>query len=180
MEKTAFSFELLDKYPPDIVIGKTLKQIEEATNGYVIGNIAKYDGPIDSYLKTVGLATTLGSLMKTEEVTVNIQDELGEREAGQNKFEVFLTVKELEHYKYRMMFVGYSVISYPATIIMDEELAVAYHGKRSNRFLVGSMKELEGMMDAVINSEKMIKLIQNLINESLRQENKEQMLSQIG
>lgn len=178
MERNMFNFELLDKYPPDIVVEESLKQIEEATNGYVVGNIAKYDGPIESYVKTVGLAAALGSIqVKQEEVTVDIQDDLGEQETVRNKFEVFLTVKGLEHYKYRMMFIGYSVISYPVTIIMDEELAVAYHEKRSNRFLVNSMKELEDMMNAVINSDKMIKLIQNLINESLRQENKEQIYS---
>lgn len=175
MEKAMFSFELLDKYPPDIVIEESLKQIGEATNGLVTGNIAKYNGPIDSYVRTANFATALG-LMK-EEKLVDIQDKLGEQEAEQSKFEVFLTVKGLEHYKYRMMFVGYSVISYPAIIIMDEELAAAYHDKRSNRFRVDSMKELQEMMNTVINSNKMIKLIQSLINESLRQEIRAQMLN---
>ena len=90
----------------------------------------------------------------------------------QNTFEVFLTAKELEHYKYRMMFIEYSTISYPVTVVMNEELSVQNTGKRNKWFLVESMKELEDMIDKVINSSIIVSLIQNLINESLRQEAK--------
>lgn len=169
MDKGTFSFDLLDKYPPDIVIANLLKQIEEVTRGYVIGNIDSYDGPIYSYMKETGLGITLGALQAKSEV-VDIQKDLGEQGVEQNNFEVYLTVKGLEHYKYRMMFVGYSTIAYPATIVMNEELAIAYSGKRNAVFIVESMKALEDMINVVINSEKMAFLIQNLINESLRQE----------
>lgn len=57
---------------------------------------------------------------------------------------------------------------------MDEEMAIAYTGKRNEQFIIGSMKELEEMMDIIINSDTMILLVQNLINESLRQESKMQ------
>ena len=55
---------------------------------------------------------------------------------------------------------------------MNEELSVQYTGKRNKWFLVESMKELEDMIDKVINSSIIVSLIQNLINESLRQEAK--------
>ena len=48
MDKKNFTFELLDKYTPDKVIENFLAQIKEATQGYVIGNIIPYDGPIQS------------------------------------------------------------------------------------------------------------------------------------
>lgn len=173
MDKNLFSFELVDKDTPDTVIKNVLKQIEEATNGYVIGNIGEYDGPISSYTKEVGIGVGLSSLC-TETIKVNIQDELGEQNKKSNRFEVFISVKGLEHYKYRLMFVDYGSISYPVTVVMNEELAVAYSRRRSDKFRIDSMKELEDMMNTVINSEVMIKLIQNLINESLRQEAKEE------
>lgn len=166
MDKRKFSFELVDRYTPDIVIHNSLEQIGQATKGYVIGNIAKYDGPIYSYAKKGGLAA-LGAGLET--VSVDIQQDLGEQGAEQNKFEVFLTVKGLEHYKYRMMFVKYSTISYPVTIVMNEALAIEYSGKRNDIFTIASMKKLEELMEIVLNSDTMIMLIQSLINESLRQ-----------
>lgn len=173
MNKEKFTFELVDRYAPNIVISNLLKQIEKDTKGYVTGNIERYDGPIYSYTKRgSGLAAVLETMQSTSE-TVDIQQELGEQDSEQNKFEVFLSVKGLEHYKYRMMFVNYGTISYPATIIMNEDLAVAYSGKRKYIFIINSMKELEEMMNSILNSDMMISLIQSLIYESLRQEIKE-------
>lgn len=173
MNKEKFTFELIDKYAPEVVIRNLLKQIEEETKGYVIGNIERYDGPIYTYTKRgSGITAVLGTIQPVSE-TVDIQQDLGEQDPEQNKFEVFLSVKGLEHYKYRMMFVEYGTISYPVTIIMNEDLAVAYSGRRKSIFTIESMKKLEEMLDVIINSDMMVSFIQSLINESLRQENKE-------
>ncbi len=173
MDKNKFCFELIDKYTPDTVIRNMLKQIDEATDRYVQGNIEEYDGPIASYKKEVGIVAGLGSL-RNGTIHVDIQDELGEQNNKRNRFEVFISVKGLEYYKYRLMFVDYGTISYPVTIVMNEELAAEYSGRRNDRFLIGSMKELEEMMNAIMNSDTMIALLQNLINEALRQESKEE------
>lgn len=171
MDKRTFTFDLLDKYTPDVVIENSLKQIEEATQGYVIGEIKEYGGPISSYTKTVGLASALGALQTTSEtVRVDIQKDLGEQDKENHRYEVFLTVKDLAHYKYRMMFVDYGAVSYPVTIVLNDTLAVAYSGKRTDTFHIGSMADLEDMLSAIFNSDTMISLLQNLINESLRQE----------
>lgn len=167
MNKETFTFELLDKYPPEDVIKNRLKQIEEATRGYVIGNIELYDGPIFSYTKKTGLASLQTVL---EPVDVDIQADLGAQGTENYRFEVFLTVKGLEHYRYRMMFVEHGSVAYPATIVMNEALAVEYSDKRNFMFKFGSMKDLEKMIDTIINSETMTSLIQSLINESLRRE----------
>lgn len=167
MNKETFTFELTDKYPPEVVVRNMLKQIEEATNGYVIGNIKQYDGPIFSYTKKTGLSSLQASL---EPAAIDIQTDLGAQGIENYRFEVFLTVKELEHYKYRMMFVGYGTVAYPVTVVMNEALAVEYSSKRNYVFNVESMRDLESMLDTIINSPTMISLIQSLINESLRQE----------
>ncbi len=167
MNKETFTFELLDKYPPEVVIRNIIQQIEEATNGYVIGNIEQYNGPIYSYTKNTGLSSLQTVL---EPVNVDIQADLGAQGVENYRYEVFLTVKGLEHYRYRMMFVEYGSVAYPATIVMNEALAIEYSNKRSFMFKVGSMKALEDMLDTIINSETMVSLIQSLINESLRQE----------
>lgn len=175
MNKETFTFKLIDKYPPETIIRNLLKQIEEATRGYVIGNIAKYDGPIRSYAKHNGLAAL--KILQAEE-RVDIQEDLGEQGKEDYKYEVFLTVKGLEHYRYRLMFVNYGTVSYPATIVMNEALAIEYSGKRNDTFYISSMKELEDMINKVINSDTMVSLIQSLINESLRQEAKGGFVSQ--
>ena len=171
MDKSIFTFELVDKYTPDVVIKNSLKQIDDATRGYVIGEIMEYGGPISSYTKTVGLASALGALQTSSE-TVDIQKDLGELDKEDHRYEVFLTVKDLQHYKYRMMFVRYSSISYPATIVMNEDLAIEYSGQRNTKFIFNSMDELKEMIESIINSHTIISLIQSMINESLRQEEK--------
>ncbi|MCI8640055.1 MAG: hypothetical protein HFG41_13190 [Coprococcus sp.] len=165
MDKKTFSFELVDKYTPETVIRNSLKQMEEATDGHVLGKIEEYQGPICSYTKK----GVLGTLSEPEEV--NIQDALGEQNDERNRYEVYLTVKGLEHYKYRMMFVDYGAISYPVTIVMNETLAREYNGGRlQEKFLVKSMKDLEDMLSTIFESKAMLSLLQSLINESLRQE----------
>lgn len=168
MDKTLFTFDLVDTLKPEEVISNSIKQIEEATQGYVIGKIEPYSGKIRSYTKKTGLANALATMQQSE-VNVDIQKHLGEQGQAQNRYEVFLAVKGLEHYKYRMMFIDYGSISYPVTVVMNETLAKECNRRISSYvFTVKSMKELETMIDSVINSTTMIALIQSLINEALR------------
>lgn len=175
MKEQEFVFDLVDKYSPEIVISNLLKQIASATRGYVCGQIQEYNGEITSYTKEVGgFGAALSAFQKgTETVHVDIQEDLGEQDCENHRYEVFLSVKGLEHYKYRMMFVDYRTVSYPVTIVMNEDLAVEYTGgRRRTKFDVKSMKELEDMVNQILSCKTMLSLIQNLINETIRQENK--------
>lgn len=167
MDSRNFTFELKDKYTPEKVIENFLCQVNEATQGYVIGKIIPYDGPIQSYTKNTGLSVVTTTFKET---IVDIQEKLGEQDEERHRYEVFLTAKNLEHYKYRMMFVNYGAIAYPVTIVLNEVLSEEYCGKRIDTFLINNMSELESMMETIINSQTLITLIQNLINESLRKE----------
>ena len=69
-----------------------------------------------------------------------------------------------------MMFVDYGTVSYPVKIVMNEELAIEYCGRRKSQFDIASMKELEDMMNKIMDSETFISLAQSLINEALRKE----------
>lgn len=122
------------------------------------------------------MAATLSSIKQNRDYKVDIQEDLGEQSKEDHRYEVFLTVKGLEHYRYRLMFVDYGAISYPVTIVLNEMLAIEYSGKRNDIYYIDSMKELENMLDVVINSESMIDFIQKLINESLRQERVEKVV----
>ncbi len=169
MDKSLFSFDLVDTKIPDKVIEETLRQIEDATKGYVIGHIKEYDGKIYSYIEKRRSALA-NITFGTEEREIDIQDELGEIANEDHKFEVFLSVKGLEHYKYRLMFVNYGAISYPVTIVLNDALAEEYSGRKSYIFKIQSMSELNDLMETIINSDTLVSLIQSLIGEAMRQE----------
>lgn len=169
MENMKFSFDLVDKYKPNEVLEMALKQVEDATRGFVKGNIQDYDGPMQDYLKKSGWAETLGAFVTASDMKVSIQDSLGEQGTEKHKYEVFLSVDALPHYKYRIMFLEYGTISYPAQVVMNDNLATECFGKFLNKFTVETMAEMENMINTILASDAMSKLIQNLINESLRQ-----------
>ena len=168
MDKSKFQFELVDKLAPDIVIKNALKQIAEATNGYVEGNIQEYSGHIHSYTKP-GLASSISLMQEPKEI--DVQDSLGEQSDVDNRFEVYLSAKGLSKYKYSLMFVDYKAISYPVTIVLNEQLARVYSNKYEDTFIINSMNQLDKLLDKVINSEVLIRIIQSLINEAIRREN---------
>lgn len=173
-----FSFDLIDRFTPDKVIENKLGQLVEATRGYVIGRIEPYEGHVFSYdyTKTTGLGALAfyQNDRKEETVHVDIQEDLGEQNNEEKKYEVYLKVKGIEHYKYRMMFVRYGTLSYPATIVLNEDIAVEYgNGRKKTIVKVNSMAEIQNMLDKILESNMMIELIQSLINEAIRQENKD-------
>ena len=172
MDTTKFKFDLVDKYAPFDVIKKALTQIDSATKGYVIGNIQEYAGKIKSYTKTTGLSATLGVLQGPNTVEIDVQDSLGEQSEIDHRYEVFLSVKGLEKYKYRMMFVDYGALSYPVTIVLNKQLSHIYNNKKyEDTFVLKTMKQLEEMLSIIINSDFLVQIIQNLINEAIRREN---------
>ena len=83
---------------------------------------------------------------------------------------MYLSAKALKHYKYRIMFLQFGTVSYPAQVVMNDDLATVCLGKFKNTLEVETMAELEELINAILESEIMIKLIQSLINESLRKE----------
>lgn len=170
MNEKDFQFELIDKLTPYEVVKKVLPQISEATHGRVFGEIENYNGAIKSYTKETGLGAALGAFQKAQTIEVDVQDSLGELCDEKYRYEVFLGVKELEHYKYRIMFLDYGAISYPAKVVLNKDLVLEISDRYKDTFVVESMRELEDMLDKIINSEVLTRVVQNLIYESLRRE----------
>ena len=131
MNKAKFNFELKDTMSPEEVIIESARDIVECTNEMVICNVGPYDGETKSYIKKNSYATIARTLQSMEEETVDIQDSLGEQSGIENKYEVFLSVKGLEYYKYRIMFLKYGAIAYPVQVVLNEDIAEAYNGKNS-------------------------------------------------
>ena len=173
MDSNTFSFNLDNSKSPKTVVEQYLENINNATRGYVNGEIKAYSGMIYPYTKR----TALASVMKPfEPVEIDIQEELGEVEIELYTYEVYLSVKGLPHYKYRLMFMEYSDISYPVTVVLNEDIV---DDDIVDRFLssgykmtfeIVTMHELEQLMDEVLNSNIVIRRIQCLIDEAMRRE----------
>ena len=172
MDKAKFNFELKDTMSPEEVIIESARDIGECTNEMVICNVGPYDGEAKSYIKKNSYATIARTLQSMEEETVDIQDSLGEQSGIENKYEVFLSVKGLEYYKYRIMFLKYGAIAYPVQVVLNEDIAEAYNGKKQYIYDVESMQDLKTMFETIINTDFCTNLIQSLIYESMRQSRK--------
>ena len=172
MDKAKFNFELKDTMSPEEVIIESARDIGECTNEMVICNVGPYDGETKSYIKKNSYATIARTLQSMEEETVDIQDSLGEQSGIENKYEVFLSVKGLEYYKYRIMFLKYGAIAYPVQVVLNEYIAEAYNGKKQYIYDVESVQDLKTMFETIINTDFCTNLIQSLIYESMRQSRK--------
>ena len=173
MSDRKFNFELKDTKTADEVLKDYSNRISEWTNGMVLCEIVPYDGATESYTKRSGWSVAAEALTEIDkDITVDIQQYLGEQSELDNKFEVCLTVKGLEYYKYRIMFIRYGAIAYPVNIVLNEDIAKAYSGKSQYKFFVESMKDLEEMVEQIFETEYCTKLIQSLIYEAMRQEQK--------
>ena len=172
MDKAKFNFELKDTMSPEEVIIESARDIGECTNEMVICNVGPYDGETKSYIKKNSYATIARTLQSMEEETVDIQDSLGEQSGIENKYEVFLSVKGLEYYKNRIMFLKYGAIAYPVQVVLNEDIAEAYNGKKQYIYDVESMQDLKTMFETIINTDFCTNLIQSLIYESMRQSRK--------
>lgn len=159
MNKKTFNFDLKDTMSPEEVIIESAKEIEE------------YDGETTSYVRKSSFMA-MAEAMKSAEEKVDIQDSLGEQSGIDNKFEVFFSVEGLDYYKYRIMFLKYGAIAYPVQVVLNEDIAEAYNGKKQYVYNVSSMKELKEMFETIVNTDFCTNLIQNLIYESMRQSRK--------
>ena len=78
----------------------------------------------------------------------------------------------LRGYKYRIMFLKYGAIAYPVQVVLNEDIAEAYNGKKQYIYDVESMQDLKTMFETIINTDFCTNLIQSLIYESMRQSRK--------
>lgn len=174
MNKETFNFDLKDTMSPEEVIIEDAKKIAECTRDMVSCNVNSYEGETTSYIRKNNILAMAEAMQQTEK-TINIQDSLGEQSGVDKKYEVFLSVKGLEYYKYRIMFLRYGAISYPVEVVLNEDIAEAYNGKKQYVYNVGSMEELKIMFETIINTDFCTELIQSLIYESMRQTRKDKL-----
>ncbi len=165
--KSKLKFDAVDLTSPDITITEIGTQLESLTNGFVKGVVNEYEGPIESYDALSGMASLVLALGGTQKY--DIQKDLGEIGYTSFKFEFYLTSSKLSNYKFRVMFFEYGLGGYPVKIVLEQGIADEIFKKENANYIfeIETKNKLEDIVARILASERVIKVIQGLINVSL-------------
>ena len=161
--------------PPNEIVQTQCEHLKKITQGRIIAKISSYFGPVSSYtVPSLGqvLATLAEkvSLAGTDK-TVDIQEDLGDIGESPNRFftfEFFITSIATPNYKYRIMFLRYEIGYYPLAIVLDDEIAIDINENQT--IICENEKSFNDMLEKIINSAKVKKVILNLYAIAIREE----------
>lgn len=158
-------FSNIDLTPPDKVIKEILDKLPKLTRDIVFGAITEYDGDIVSHAS--GSVSSIFAALSAPVVSegyVDIQQHLGKQGAKDKKFECYLYTSVFKEYKYRMFFMKYGIANYPVQFTLEESIARDIQGSGANYvFSFNNRKEVENFLYEILNSQKVIGVMQELI-----------------
>lgn len=176
--KDKLELKKIDLISPDVVVKAVVEQVEKITDGMVKGEVEEYSGAIHSYtIKGYNsLKDTLAIAIGGDEAH-DIQKDLGKIGYTRHKYECYLTAPKLPNYKFRIMFFEYGIGGYPVTVVLEKTIArqILKGGKDNPETGATSRDELEELLNAVFSSDRIIGVIQELINATQIAANAEQM-----
>lgn len=158
---TEYEFNNENFETPDLILEDICKQLNNITKSFVQGNVKKFDGQIESY-SMLSIDTGLNNMLK-----VNIQDELGEvGDKAVLRYEFFISAPKIKNYKYRIMFLEYGITGYPVKIVLEQGIADELNDKENSGYVyeIETKQEFEDIVVRIINTKKIRKIIQDLIN----------------
>lgn len=166
--KEKLNFDKVDLTTPDKVLEEIGTQLKEITNGMVECAVKSYDGPIRSYIQTrenAANALITAFQTKTVEEKIDIQDRLGELGNTRKKFEVCLETPNDTDYKFRLMFIEYDATIYPVTVVLESDIAnqLPQYGN-GYIYKLKTRKDFQEFVISVINTDKAVTILQQLIN----------------
>lgn len=150
---------------PDEVITELGQELEEVTKGLVRGVVKEYEGPIQSYNNRETFHDVMAALGSSLYSNRDIQEDLGIIGDAAFQFEFYLTSAKLETYKYRILFFSYGIGNYPVKIVLEQGIADEIFGRENSEYEIayGTKEELSNAVLNILNSQKVIKVIQELI-----------------
>jgi len=151
---------------PDEIIKGQCEILEQKTNGRILGKVTCYDGPITSYTTTSWYSVTQALAGKR----INIQEDLGNISDGNFTFEFFITSTSTPNYKYRVLFLNYEIPFYPLFIVLDE--AIAKEIDLDHNLRCESQDAYEGLLEKILSSERIERIIGTLLAIAQRDEQK--------
>lgn len=173
MEKE-FQFGNILKYDdlgetPDKIIAELGEKLEKETNGYVRGEVNLYDGPIESYSISTNFSKIVAAL-GTSAINKNIQDDLGEQGYDESRYEFSLVSPYLDMYKYRLLFFEFGIGLYPVKVVLEQGIADEIFQQENAVYTIelNNKDELENMVFNILNTKKVVHVMQNLIYAAMR------------
>ncbi len=162
---TNYEFNNENFVPPDLILKDICSQLNNITKSFVKGNVKIFDGEIESY-NLISFGENLNNITK-----IDIQDKLGE--VGNKavlRYEFFISAPKLKHYKYRIMFFEYGVTGYPVKVVLEQGIADELNSKENSGYIytLETKQDFENLVVKIINTKKITKIIQDLINISVQ------------
>jgi hypothetical protein len=166
--KADYNFDESNIITPDMVMRDICDDLKEITKGFVIGNVCKYEGQIESYDMMSAMAALSASIAAT--TRKDVQDKLGAIGTECFKYELYLSASQVENYKYRILFVGYSIGGYPVEVVVEQGIADELNNEEDSGYIytMESKEEFEKLLVCIFNSKIIQRVIQNLITASNR------------
>ena len=165
--KDKISFDIDGNDLPNEVLESISNQLNEQTNGYIIGVIREYDEPIESY-ETPSIASMLS--MNFGSRHVDIQNKLGAQGEDYKKYEFCIEAKFLPNYKFRLLFIGFRIGGYPCKLVLEESIADEINKNVDCGYIytINDKNDLEDTIAAIMGTNTFIRIIQEIITASNR------------
>lgn len=165
--KNKISFDIDGSDLPNEVLENIANQLNEQTNEYVKGVIKEYDEPIESY-EAPSIASMLSVNFGSRHV--DIQNKLGAQGGYYKKYEFCIEAKYLPNYKFRLLFIGFSLGGYPCRLVLEESIADEINKNVDCGYIytINDKDDLENTLAAIIATKTFVKIVQEIIIASNR------------
>lgn len=143
---------------PDSIIQAQCDFLQKMTDGKIIAKCVSYDG----YTKSYKVNSSFEQVSKMLQPKLHdIQNDLGEIEETRFAYEFYITCRTTPNYKYRIMFIEYGFMFYPVSITLDEDIASEISIETDIE--CDTQEDFNSVLEKVLNSSKLEKLINNLL-----------------
>lgn len=156
-------FNDIDLTAPNEVVKEIVAQLAHETNDIIHGAIVEYSGHITSYTKAGWSA--ISAALGTIDTKVDIQTTLGKTGEEDHKYELYLHTPLHKHYKFRILYLQYGIANYPVKVVLEQNVANDIYDESNASYIVScnNRDELEELIYSILNSKKIIRVMQELI-----------------
>ena len=157
-------FDKSEILTPELVFSNFCNEIDSNTMGFIKSATEEYKGFIESYTLQSSFARLGESLMLSTQK--DIQEDLGEIGDYSYKNEFYIFSPKINGYKFRICFYEYGLGGYPVKVVLEQGIADELSGTEGGGYIkkVCSQKELEILIDSILNTNRVIEIMQELID----------------
>ena len=169
MNKEKIQFELKDKYnPSDYLEKNVIPEVGKVTNELVYLELVDFFGEVTSHSKGLGeTMIDISGLRSGEYASSQAKCLLGDNDEITKK-ELFLRSESLQEYKFGLMVLQYGLLGYPVTVVLEEDIELELYETRNLPIKCNSMYEFGSLCSSVLTSNKLIEVINGVIQAVLR------------